>query len=129
MRLLAHENLHGDVLRGLLRVEPKLDIIRVQDTEVFQAADAAVLDFAAKENRILLTHDVQTMTKHAYDRVRAGQSMPGVIELDDHLPLGQAIEEILIVVLTAQPDELANQSFAFKQPTHVSGRLSGQQRR
>jgi len=108
MRLLADENLHGDVLRGLLRVEPKLDIIRVQDTEVFQAADAAVLDFAAKENRILLTHDVQTMTKHAYDRVRAGQSMPGVIELDDHLPLGQAIEEILIVVLTAQPDELAN---------------------
>lgn len=39
MRLLADENFNGDVLRGLLRLEPKLDIARVQDTEIYQAAD------------------------------------------------------------------------------------------
>ena len=108
MRLLADENFNGDVLRGLLRAEPKLDIIRVQDTELYHADDPAVLAFAAQENRILLTQDVRTITKYAYDRIRAGQPMPGVIELRDDLAIGQAIEEILIVALTAQADELAN---------------------
>jgi hypothetical protein len=108
MRLLADENFHGDILRGLLRAEPKLDIVRVQDTEVYQAADPVVLEWAAQEDRILLTHDVQTMTKYSHERVRAGLPMPGVIEVRDDLPIGQAIEEILTVLLASQPGELAN---------------------
>lgn len=108
MRLLADENFHGDVLRGLLRVEPKLDIVRVQDTDIYQAVDPVVLEWAAKEDRILLTHDVQTMTKHAYDRIRAELPMPGVIEVRDDLPIGQAIEEILTVLFASKPGELAN---------------------
>jgi hypothetical protein len=66
------------------------------------------LDWAASEDRILLTHDVQTMTKHAYDRIRTGLSMPGVIEVRDDVPIGQAIEEILTVLLATEPGELAN---------------------
>ncbi len=108
MRLLADENFHGDVLRGLLRVEPQLDIVRVQDTPLYQAPDPVVLEWAATNDRILLTHDVQTMTKHAYDRIRAGLPMPGVIEVRDDVPTGQAIEEILIVLNASQPGELAN---------------------
>jgi hypothetical protein len=108
VRLLADENFHGDILRGLLRAEPKLDILRVQDTALYQATDPVVLEWAAKEDRILLTHDVQTMTKHAYDRIRAGISMPGVIEVRDDLSIGQAIEEILIALFASKPGELAN---------------------
>ncbi len=66
------------------------------------------MEWAAKENRILLTHDVHTMTGYAYDRIRAGQPMPGVIEVRDDLPIGQAIEEILIALLTSKPGELAD---------------------
>jgi predicted nuclease of predicted toxin-antitoxin system len=108
MRLLADENFHGDILRGLLRVEPKLDIVRVQDTKFSQATDPIVLEWAAVEERILLTHDVQTMTKYAYDRIRAGLPMPGVIEVRDNLSIGQAIEEVLIVLLACEPSELAD---------------------
>lgn len=67
-----------------------------------------MLEWAATENFILLTHDVHTITKHAYDRIRAGLPMPGVIEVRDDLPIGQAIEEILIVLLASKPEELAN---------------------
>lgn len=52
MRLLADENFHGDIVRGLLRVEPKLDLLRVQDTEVYQASDADVLAYAAVEKTV-----------------------------------------------------------------------------
>jgi hypothetical protein len=47
-----------------------------------------VLEWAAQEGRVLLTHDVATITHHAYERVRAGKPMPGVFEVDRGLPLG-----------------------------------------
>ena len=66
------------------------------------------MEWAAKENRILLTHDVHTMVNFAYDRVRAGQPMPGVIEVSDNIPIGQAIEELLVVLGASDPSELEN---------------------
>ncbi len=50
------------------------------------------------------------MTKHAYERIRAGLPMPGVIEVREDVPTGQAIEEILLVLSASQPDELANRT-------------------
>lgn len=108
IRLLADENFSGDILRGLLRVEPKLDIIRAQDTELYEQDDPTVLAWAAKENRILLTHDVRTMTKYAYDRIKAGLSTPAVIEVSDEMPIGQAINEILVVLGASDPAELVD---------------------
>ncbi len=108
MRLLADENFHGDVLDGLRRAAAELDILRVQDTEIYQAPDPLVLEWAARENRILLTHDVKTMTLYAYERIRNGWYMPGVIEVRQRLPIGQAIEELLVVLLTSKPGELVD---------------------
>lgn len=47
---------------------------------------------------MLLTHDVSTVTRHAYDRVTRGLSMPGVFALAYDLPIGLATEEILLLV-------------------------------
>jgi hypothetical protein len=99
MRLLADENFNGSILRGLKRNVPELDIVRVQDTPLYKADDIAVLEFAARENRILLTHDVNTMNKHAYDRVNAALPLPGVFQVPSELPIGQAIEELTLICL------------------------------
>lgn len=47
LRLLADENFNHDILRGLLRRLPKLDIVRVQDVRLRQMDDPAVLEWAA----------------------------------------------------------------------------------
>ena len=47
MRFLANENFNNDILRALKSEHPELDIVRVQDTEVYQAEDPLVLEFAA----------------------------------------------------------------------------------
>lgn len=65
MRFAADENFHNDILRGLQRRQPDLDIVRIQDTEIYQSDDAKVLEWVAQEGRILLTHDVRTMPNHA----------------------------------------------------------------
>jgi predicted nuclease of predicted toxin-antitoxin system len=72
--LAADENLNSNIVRGLLRQRPDLDIVRIQDVGLSGADDRTVLEWAAGDDRILLTHDVTTLTRHAYDRVRIGRS-------------------------------------------------------
>lgn len=97
MLLLADENFDNDIIRGLLRRRPGLDIQRVQDVGLSGASDPAVLQWAAQEQRLLLTHDVSTVTHYAYQRIEAGLPMPGVIEVSPALPVGQVIEDILLL--------------------------------
>jgi predicted nuclease of predicted toxin-antitoxin system len=81
LRLAADENFNSDIVRGVVRRKPDLDLVRVQDAGLSGADDAAVLDWAADEGRVLMTHDAATITRHAYDRVRAARRMPGVFEI------------------------------------------------
>ena len=97
LRLAVDENFNNNIVRGLLRREPDLDIVRIQDVGLSGADDPSVLAWAAQEGRVLLTHDVATITKYAYNRVRAGQPMPGVFEVNRAVPIGRAIEDILLL--------------------------------
>ncbi len=97
LRLAADENFNNDIVRGLLRRKPDLDIVRVQDIGLSGADDASILEWAAQESRVLLTHDVTTLTRFAYERIRAGLPMPGVYEVSRAIPLGLAIEDILLL--------------------------------
>ena len=61
LKLVSDENFDGSILRGLYRRRPSLDIVRVQDVGLSAAPDPDILAWAAVENRILLTHDRETM--------------------------------------------------------------------
>lgn len=93
----ADENFDNDIIRGLLRRLPELDVVRVQDVGLSGASDPVVLEWAASERRLLLTHDVTTITEFAYDRVKDSRPMPGVVEVSRLLPIGRVIEDILLL--------------------------------
>ena len=105
LRLAADENFDGRIVRGLLRALPDLDLVRVQDTPLEGALDEDVLEWAAREGRVVLTHDVSTMTAAAWARVRAGLPMPGLIEVSSDSPVGPAIDEISLVIVASRPGE------------------------
>ncbi|MFL6234580.1 MAG: DUF5615 family PIN-like protein [Thermoanaerobaculia bacterium] len=109
LRLAADENFNGIIVRGLLRRNPDLDILRVQDTGVSEADDPTVLEWAAREGRVLVTHDVNTITHFAYERVIEGKPMPGIFEVSDSLPIGRAIEDLLLLVECSQEGEWEGQ--------------------
>ena len=97
IRFAADENLNRKLVTGLQRRTQSLDIVRVQDAGLRGADDPTVLEWAAAENRVLLTHDVGTMSRYAYDRVEAGLPMPGVFEIPASLPLAVGIEELILI--------------------------------
>jgi hypothetical protein len=97
MKLAIDENFNNDIVRGLLRRRPDLDMVRIQDVGLLGADDPTVLEWAATENRVLFTHDVATMTHYAWQRVEAGEPMPGVFEVSRAIPVSRAIEDILLL--------------------------------
>jgi hypothetical protein len=97
LSLLADENLNGDIVRGLLLRRADLDIARVQDFSLSGLDDADVLAWAAEQQRIVLTHDRATMPDYAFQRVVAKEPMPGLFVINDRLPVGHAIDEILLL--------------------------------
>ena len=107
--LVSDENFNNDIVRGLLRRNPDLDIVRVQDVGLRGEDDPTILEWAAHEGRVLLTHDAATMSHFAYERVKAGRSMPGVIEVPDDLPIGEAIEDILLLAEYSERGEWESQ--------------------
>ena len=105
LKLVSDENFNADILRGLFRRRPDLDVLRVQDIGLKAAPDPDILAWAAREGRILLTHDCDTMPYFAFSRVKAGQAMAGVFLVSDQMPIGQAIDEILLAVDCLTPEE------------------------
>jgi predicted nuclease of predicted toxin-antitoxin system len=105
LKLVSDENFNADILRGLYRRRPDLDVVRVQDIGLSASPDPDVLAWAAVEGRILLTHDRDTLPNFAYDRVHAGQPLPGVFLVSDLMPVGQAIDEILLAIECLSPEE------------------------
>jgi Domain of unknown function (DUF5615) len=109
LRLVSDENLNGDIVRGLLRRHPELELVRVQDVGLMQTPDPDILEWAASQGRVLLSHDESTVPPAAYQRVGESKGMPGVFILPDRMPIGQAIEEILFLSLDVEPDEWKDQ--------------------
>jgi hypothetical protein len=97
LRLATDEDFNNRILRGVLRRNPGLDILRAQDAGLRGRGDDEVLEWAASEGRVLLTHDVATMRQFAEERIAAGLPMPGAFELAQDVPIGIAIEEILLL--------------------------------
>jgi len=109
LRLATDEHIDRALIRGLLSRQPNLDIVRIQEAGLLGADDRDILAWAASEGRILISHDRNTIPGFAYDRVRAGEIMPGVCIVDDQLPLGKAIDELLILAACSKDEEWRDQ--------------------
>lgn len=105
IRFLADEDFNRYVVAGVRLRLPDLDIVRVQDVGLRTARDSAILEFAASNNRIVLSHDVHTMETHARARLLARRPMPGLFLIQQHVPIGRAIEEIVIIAECSRDNE------------------------
>src|SRR5713101_843900 len=109
LRLASDEDVHDDIIRGLRRREPALDIVRVQDVGLDHTPDPIILEWAANNERVLLTGDLNTMVGFAWGRVQAGLSMVGVLALLENVGVGRVLDDILLVALCYETDEIKGQ--------------------
>jgi hypothetical protein len=109
LRLLADENLNHDLIRGVLRRLPSLDILRVQDVGLRQLDDPSVLEWAARECRIVVTHDANTMPAFAFGRITRGEAMPGMFVVSQQAAIAGVIDDLVLIAECAEGTEYDGQ--------------------
>ena len=113
LRLASDADVHGEIIRGLRRRQPEINLVRVQDILPDGTLDAEVLAWAAAENRILITNDRNTMIGFAFQRIEAGEPVPGLIATTNDQSTGSAIDDILLIAEYMQEDEIREQVVVF----------------
>ena len=109
LALAADENFSGAIVRGLLRRRPDTDLVRIQDAGLRGSDDPSVLAWAAKERRVLRTHDENTLVGHAYDLVEQGRSMVGVFVVRQDVSPGRVIDDLLLLIDCSRQGEWIGQ--------------------
>lgn len=109
VRFLADEDLHGVLIEGLQSREPTSDILNVKSAGLREMTDPDLLELAAQQGRILITHDRGTMTRYFLERLRAGKPNPGIFVVPQQASLGEIIESLLLVWTASQEEEWRNQ--------------------
>lgn len=109
IHFIADENFNRPVVLGVHRLRPEIDIVRVQDAGLSGIDDAKLLDWAALQRRIVLTHDVSTMTFFAYERVKRGLAMPGVFIVTPDVEIAEVIESVVLIALCSEAMEWQGQ--------------------
>jgi hypothetical protein len=105
---LADADLNQGIVAGCLRREPGMDFLSANEAKLEGIPDPKVLALAAEQNRILVSHDFQTMPQHFGDFLQARGTSPGVLLVPQYLPIGEAIEELVLIWGASDAQEWEN---------------------
>jgi hypothetical protein len=108
LRLLIDQDLDHDILRGLIRRLPRLDAVTAFEIGMREATDLQLLTWAARERRVIVTHDRKTMPTHAAALMSEGGNIAGLFVMPRSMPLHRAIEDLELVITCSENDEWVN---------------------
>ena len=108
VRFLADASLHHAIVTGCVRREPAIDFLSAQNAKLDGKSDPDVLEIAAFQGRILVTHDVRTMPKHFAEFLAAGGLSPGVFLVKQQTPLASVIDGLVLVWTASTPEDWTN---------------------
>jgi hypothetical protein len=105
-RFLADADFTHDIVNGVLRREPAVDF-RAALHELRALSDRQVLDLAASEGRILVSHDRKTMPRAFGEFIQVATS-PGLFIISQKTNHLDAIEDLLLVWEASEAEEWVN---------------------
>jgi len=108
LKILIDQDFDHDILRALIRRLPKLDFVTALNAGLSELEDQDLLLWASANKRVLLTHDRKTMPKHFVILYEQGKPLQGVFVVPRRLPIGQAIDELEIMITCSTIQEWQN---------------------
>lgn len=104
VRYQADADLNQTIVTGVLRQEPTIDFQTAFATGLNGVKDPEVLAIAARQSRILVSHDRKTMPSEFAEFITSNQSS-GVIIVSRKLPVEVVIEELLLIWAASSAEE------------------------
>lgn len=110
VRFQADADLNEDIVTGVLRREPRVDFQTATAAGLRLLSDLEVLTLAARDGRVLVSHDRRTMPRAFAGFVTANVS-PGLLIVSQKTDLLTAINQVLLVWAASEAGEWINQEF------------------
>jgi len=107
VRYQADADLNLVILLAAVRREPAIDFRTAVAAGLAGLTDPEVLAVAAREGRVLVTHDQRTMPRHFAEWTTTERS-PGLILVPQHLHVSVAVEELLLIWGATEAEEWTN---------------------
>lgn len=107
IRFQADYDFNKKIVRALRHRYPSIDFQGGHEAGLEGLPDELVLEIAAREDRILVSHDVSTMPVHFASFI-SNQDSPGIILIPQELPIRIAIEELALIWSASEAEEYAN---------------------
>lgn len=108
VRFQADNDLRQAIRKGVVRREPAVDFQSAHAARLDTLPDLDVLRLASVSGRVLVSHDVNTLTEEFRRFVQAGHYCSGVLLVPQQAPTGAVIESLLLVWLVSDPADWEN---------------------
>ena len=108
-RFLADHDLSEHIVVGVYRREPAVQFVRVRDIGMADCRDADILAYADQQRLIVVSHDVNTMPAAAYARLTAGETIAGLLMVQQSDPINSIIDSLLLIWSASEVEEWRNQ--------------------
>jgi hypothetical protein len=107
IRFLLDENVNPLFRTELLRREPELVVWRVGDpgAPLGSTLDPAILRWCEENEFILVTNNRRSMPHHLREHIERGQHIPGILQLNPNLGIGETIDELILIWNASSADE------------------------
>jgi len=96
VRFQADANLNQIILWAVRRREPAVDFQTPMEAGLTGLNDPAVLAVAAREGRVLVTHDRKTMPRHFFEFIST-ETSAGVLIIPQYLSVTAAVDDLLLI--------------------------------
>lgn len=107
IKFQADADLNQIVLLAVVRREPVVDFQMAGAAGLAHHNDREVLAIAAREGRVLVTHDHRTMPRHFGEFITTEVS-PSLPVIPQHLDVAVAAEELLLIWSATEAEEWVN---------------------
>jgi Domain of unknown function (DUF5615) len=107
VRFQADADLNQNIVRAVRRRAPEIDFQTAHDAGFHGLDDETVLAQAARESRILISHDRRTMPRHFAD-FTSTKTSTGLILISQNLPIMRAAEDLILIWEASEAEEWVN---------------------
>lgn len=107
IRFQADADLNQIIVLATVRREPSIDFQTARAVNLTSLHDRGVLEMAARDGRLLVTHDHKTMPRH-FSEFIAGTTCPGLLIVPQHLPVATVVDDLRLIWLATEAEEWVN---------------------
>lgn len=105
-KFIADADFNEPVISALRKIEAGIDFLTAADGGTRGLSDRHVLHLAAAIDRVVVSHDRNTMIGEFYRLLAEGYSSPGLIIVRQGPKIGQTIEDLLLIWAGSEAEEL-----------------------